>query len=189
MANGRNKNKKNILNNNGLWSLYVTLLSFLISIVLMIISTKIFSDTKLYVAIIVVLIIVLTGVIFDLIGVAVTYTTEAPFNSMASKKIKGAKRAIKLVRNASRVSSVCNDVVGDICGVISGAASSLIIIYIGGQIGNGEISLEQIIISGIVAALTVGGKAVGKIVATKNAIPIVLQAAKILDFFSFRSKA
>ena len=32
-----------------------------------------------------------------------------------------------MLRNASRVSSVCNDVVGDICGIVSGATGAVIV--------------------------------------------------------------
>ena len=61
------------------------------------------------------------GILFDIIGVAVTAADPRPFHSMAAHKEKGAKEALKLLRNADRVSSVCNDVVGDICGIVSGA--------------------------------------------------------------------
>ena len=37
---------------------------------------------------------------------------------------KGAKAAIRLLQNANQVSSVCNDVVGDICGVVESIAFS-----------------------------------------------------------------
>ena len=79
---------------------------------------------------IVVIIIILISIIFDIIGTAVTAADETPFHAMASRKLYGAKQAIKLIRNADKVSNFCNDVVGDICGVISGAASSYIIIEI-----------------------------------------------------------
>ena len=71
-------------------------------------------------AFLILLVIVMVGIIFDIIGVAVTSADEKPFHSMAARKVPGSQEAIKLLRNAERVSSICNDVVGDICGVVSG---------------------------------------------------------------------
>ena len=45
---------------------------------------------------------------------------------MASRKVPEAEDALRLIRNAGRVSSFCNDVIGDICGVISGSAAAVI---------------------------------------------------------------
>ena len=73
------------------------------------------------VAFIVLIGIVLIGIVFDSEIARVTVTDEKPFHSMAASKVKGAKSSLMLIRNASRVSNVCNDVVGDICGIISGA--------------------------------------------------------------------
>ena len=73
------------------------------------------------------------SIFFDIIGIAATAAEEVPFHSMASKKQDGAKWAIILIRNADRVSSFCNDIIGDICGVLSGAVSTYIIIYLSGK--------------------------------------------------------
>ena len=69
-------------------------------------------------AFIVLLLIVFLGILFDIIGVAVMSANEKPFHSMAAKKLPGAVEAMKLLRSAEKVSSFCNDVVGDICGVV-----------------------------------------------------------------------
>ena len=55
------------------------------------------------VGIIVVLLFILIGVMFDMVGVAVAAADEAPFHSMASQKVKGASLAIKMIKNASKV--------------------------------------------------------------------------------------
>src|SRR5690554_1632429 len=78
-----------------------------------------FSITTSLVTLIVIIII---GVVFDIIGIAVTAASEVPFLSMASKKKRGAINAVRLIRKADQVSSFCNDVVGDICSIISGSA-------------------------------------------------------------------
>ena len=78
------------------------------------------------------------GILFDIIGVAVTAADPRPFHSMAAHKEKGAKEALKLLRNADRVSSVCNDVVGDICGIVSGATGAVIVARLQSGTGPGK---------------------------------------------------
>ncbi len=70
------------------------------------------------------------GIVFDMIGVAVTAADPKPFHSMAAHKEKGAKAAIRLLQNANQVSSVCNDVVGDICGIVSGSTAAVIVTHL-----------------------------------------------------------
>ncbi len=125
------------------------------------------------VAFFILLAIVLIGVIFDAIGLAVTSADEKPFHSMAARKVPGGLEAIKILRNAERVSSICNDVVGDICGVVSGSASAAIALRI---LQNFEFSAPQMIsllMSALVAGLTVVGKAVGKTIALHSCTEIV----------------
>ncbi len=107
---------------------------------------------------------------------------------MAAKKIYGAKQAIWLVNNADKVSSICNDVVGDICGVISGSASTLIIISIVGNLETNPSSWPSLIVSGSVAALTVGGKAIGKVIAIKHGNKIVQKTGAVLRFILGKRK-
>ena len=86
--------------------------------------------------------------------------------------------AIALLKNADKVSNFCNDVIGDICGIVSGAAASAIIL----QIPTNHF-LWNLLLSGFTAALTVGGKALGKSVALSRSENIVLQVARLLLLF------
>jgi len=132
------------------------------------------------VAFLILLAIVFIGIIFDVVGVAVTSADEKPFHSMASRKVPGSLESIRLLRNAERVSSICNDVVGDICGVVSGSASATIAAQI---LQKFEFSAPQIIglaMSALVAGLTVGGKAVGKTYAIGSCTKIVQIVGKLL---------
>ena len=124
--------------------------------------------------------IILLGILFDIIGVAATSADETPFHSMAAKKVPEARAALKLLRRAERVSSFCNDVVGDICGVISGSASAVIAAraIVGMESWLGQ--LVQLLMSAVVAGLTVGGKAFGKSIAIKNSTMIIHAAAKLI---------
>ena len=121
-------------------------------------------------------------IVFDIIGVAVTAADPKPFHSMAAHKEKGAKEALKLLRNADRVSSVCNDVVGDICGIVSGATGAVIVARL--QKG---LNLESVLISVGVTALisgaTIGGKALGKPFAMNQSKRVVHLAGRFLHLF------
>jgi len=133
----------------------------------------------------------LVNIFFDIIGTSVTAAEEKPFHAMASRKIFGAKQAIRLIRNADKVSNVCNDVIGDICGIISGAAGAYIIIRIIGSQSNTTVA--ELIMTGLITALTVGGKALGKTIALRNSNYIIYKVSVIISFikerlFIFRRK-
>jgi len=125
-------------------------------------------DVNIFFSILIVLVIVFIGIIFDIIGIAVTSADESPFHAMASRKYYGAKQAIRLIRNANKVSSFCNDVVGDICGVISGTASAFIVFKVSQSVGGIVAFLVELSFAGFVAALTIGGKAIGKTIAIEK---------------------
>lgn len=143
-------------------------------------SNEILSGGGLILSFAVLLVIILIGILFDIIGVSVTAAEEKPFHSMAAKKVPEAREALKMLRRAERVSSFCNDVVGDICGVISGSAAAVIaakaITGMSPVLG----SVVQLLLSAVVAGLTVGGKAFGKSIAMNNSTAIIHAAAKVM---------
>lgn len=167
---------------NNRWVLFITTLTFFLSSSLSIVSSVLLEDVSLFFSILIVFIIVFIGIVFDIIGIAVTAADESPFHAMASRKFYGAKQAIKLIRNANKVSSVCNDVVGDICGVISGTSSAFIVVKIT-QSGSGVVStVVGLCFTGFVASITIGGKAIGKTIAISNSNYIVYKVGVILKF-------
>ncbi len=141
------------------------------------------ASSGIVVAFLILLAIILVGIAFDIIGVAVTSADEKPLHSMAARKVPGSQEAIRLLRNAERVSSICNDVIGDICGVVSGSASATIAAQV---LQNFEFTWPRIItlaMSALVAGLTVGGKAIGKTFAIQSSTTIVSFVGRILHFF------
>ena len=135
------------------------------------------------VAFVILLLIILLGIVFDIIGVAVTSADEKPFHSMAARKVPGATEALRLLRKAERVSSICNDVIGDICGVVSGAAAATIAVQL---LQNFEFSwprLASLMMSALVAGLTVGGKALGKAFAINSSTDIVFAVGRVIHGF------
>lgn len=168
---------------NRKWVIAITITSFFISATLSLVSSILLEDVKLFLAVLIVLFIVLIGIVFDIIGIAVTAADESPFHAMASRKLYGAKQSIRLIRNANKVSSVCNDVVGDICGIISGSASTFIIAAVTQSKSDIVSTILGVCITGMVASLTIGGKAIGKTIALKYSNYIVYKVGVILMFF------
>ena len=181
MKNKQGSKAKNAKNDSIRWFFIVFILTFLLSMFFSYISTTGINSLSLVPAIIILVAVILVGVFFDIIGVAVTCATEEQFHAMASKKVKGAKTALKLISNAPRVANICADVIGDICGVLSGAISAILTLKITSSLG---ISMDiQFIMSALVASLTVGGKALGKGFAKNKCNNVIGAVAKVLSVF------
>ena len=162
------------------WVVTIFLVTIVISGMISLVSEKVMNNSNVFVAFVILFAIILVGIIFDIIGMAVATADEKPFHSMASRKVPGAQASIQLLRNAERVSSICNDVVGDICGVVSGSASATIAAQI---LAGGKFGVPQLItlgMSALCAGLTVGGKAIGKTYAVNSATTIVHNCGKLI---------
>ena len=151
------------------WFIQVFITTFILSICFSYISTYGVSNLNMISSIIILIAVIGVGILFDIIGLAVTVAKEEEFHAKATKKIDGAKTSLKLIKNASKVANICADVIGDVCGVLSGAVSAMIAAKLAENTG----ANLQFVISAIVASLTVGGKALGKEVANKNSTQIV----------------
>ena len=154
--------------------------TILISVCFSFLSETLLERVGTGLAFVVLFSIVLVGILFDIIGVSVTTASEQPFHSMAARNLPEAKEAIRLIRSAPKVSSFCNDVVGDICGVVSGSASAVIAAAVIRNFEPTAASIFKLFLSARVAALTVGGKAVGKAFAINASTPIIHFAAKLI---------
>lgn len=175
------------------WAGTIFTVTLVVSGAISLLSEEILAHSGMIAAFLILLCIVFVGIVFDVIGVAVTSADERPFHSMASKKVPGAQEAIRLLRNAERVGSICNDVVGDICGVISGSASAAIAAKVVGHFTFSWPNAVTLVLSALVAALTVGGKAVGKAYAIRSCTQIVHSVGKLIHtenriFNAFRKK-
>ena len=162
------------------WVITIFVVTLFVSGIISLLSEEILSRSNMVVAFLILFGIVLIGIVFDIIGVAVTSADERPFHSMAARKVPGAQEAIRLLRNAERVGSICNDVVGDICGVISGSASAVIASKVIAHFTFSWPNLISLLMSALVAATTVGGKAIGKTYAIKSCTVIVHRAGRII---------
>ena len=162
------------------WVVTVFLVTLAVSGMISLISDEVMASSGLLAAFAILLGIVFLGIIFDIIGMAVATASEKPFHSMAARKVPGAQEAIRLLRNAERVSSICNDVVGDICGVVSGSASATIAALVLSRVDVSWPRGVSLVMSALVAGLTVGGKAIGKTFAVNSCTQIVHAVGRVL---------
>jgi len=163
------------------WVIKIIILTFIISSLFSFVSEVLLRNVQVLVAFIILIIIILIGIIFDIIGVAVTAADETPFHSMSSRKLQGAKTAVVLTRHASILSNICNDVIGDICGIISGAAGAVVISKLMFIQSDRDRFILSIVLSSITAAITVGGKALGKHYAISQCNNIVYRIGYIIE--------
>lgn len=164
------------------WLLSVCILSFCLSIIMSLTSEMLIPKINVILGVFIILIFILIAILFDMIGVAITAQDETPFHSMASKKVKGSHHSVKLLKNSDKLASICNDVVGDVAGVVSGSAGVLVANTIAIKL-NLNTSLVVLIITAIIASLTITGKAFGKTIAINNSEKITFRVGKFLNFF------
>lgn len=174
------KKEKKAKNENLRWLLTIFPVTILVSGTISFVSDALMEASGIFVAFVVLFFIVFLGIVFDVIGVAVTSAEEKPFHSMAAKKVPAAAECIRLLRKADRVSSICNDVVGDICGVVSGAAAANISVKLVTRLGFSTQTIVGLVLSALVAGLTVGGKAACKGFAMDSSTKVVLTVGRVI---------
>ena len=170
------------------WPVKILVITLFLSLAFSVLSEFVLGSVGIAVSVVIILLLWILGVVSDMIGVAAASASIEPFNAMASRKVRGAKEAKFLVKNAEKVSSICNDVVGDICGILSGAAGAAIAV----KLTMGMVSSIQILIaasvSAIIAGLTIFGKAIMKKVALDNSTKVILSVGKFLSLFTKNNK-
>ena len=175
MSSDKGKPKKK----NDHWPLRVFFLAVALSALLSFLSSTALGGAGYVVATLVLLAFIALGIVFDMVGVAVTAADPKPFHSMAAHKEKGGKEAIRLLSNANRVSSVCNDVVGDICGIVSGSTAAVIVVQLQRDFSTTSV-LISIGVTALISGITIGGKALGKSVAINDCTKVVYRVARIM---------
>ncbi|MCI8545110.1 MAG: hypothetical protein HFH09_02640 [Bacilli bacterium] len=164
------------------WILKISIIAFTLSIVFSLLSETVMPKVNLWIGIIILILFIGIGIMFDMVGVAVTAAAETPFHSMAARKVRGAKVAVKFKKNAAQVSSFCNDVIGDICGIVSGSTGAILAITISSSL-RVDALLVSLLVTALIAALTIGGKAMGKGFAVSKSNIILYEFSKIVSLF------
>ena len=165
------------------WALTAFVMAVALSGLLSLSSEAILENADLLLALLILALFIGLGILFDIIGVAVTAADAKPFHSMAAHKTPGAREALNLIRKANKVSSLCNDVVGDICGIVSGTTAAVIVLRL-----QEALSFESVVISlaitALVSGLTIGGKALGKTFAIEKSTTVLQLVGRFLHLFS-----
>ena len=171
------------------WPVKILVITLFLSLTFSVLSELLMSNVGIAVSVIVIVFLLALGIISDMIGVATTACQIEPFAAMRSRKVRGAKVAMALVKNAEKVSSICNDVIGDICGILSGAAGAAITVkFVSESMGASIQILIAGAVSATIAGLTIFGKAIFKKYAIDNCTKIVLGVGKCLSIFSKKEK-
>ena len=160
----------------------MAVIAFFISLLFSFIGETIIPNAYIVISFILLIFFIFLGIIFDIIGVSITVADIKTFNSMASKKVKGASIAVKLIKDANKASSFFNDVIGDICGVISGSTGITIAIILSERF-NINLLITTLLITSIISTVTIGGKAIGKTIAINRSDKILYSFVKVLSIF------
>jgi len=166
------------------FSLIIAVITFVLAAIFSSLSSSVLNQVSWILGLLLVFVIVSIGIVFDMLGIASAAVKEAPLNAMAAEKVKGAREAVIIQKNADKFSSFCNDVIGDISGIVSGAALAVVIIEIAnifqGNAGTSFQLLLSVVLTSLIAALTVGGKAFGKHFAINSSTSIIIVAGKAI---------
>ena len=182
LVQNRRKEKVKKEKVNVKWIAQIALISFTISFGLSFVSEIAIPNLSVLWGILLTLAFVFVGILFDIVGVAVTGADEKVFHSMNSRQVKGSKVAVLFKKNADKVSSFCCDVIGDICGIVSGASASAVSVGLAATF-NWNLLLVSLTVAAVVASLTIGGKACGKSFAINKSDVILYEFAKIISIF------
>lgn len=169
------------------WIIFTVMLTFFLSMTISFLTSSRSQDLTLDIAFVLLFVIIFVGILFDMIGTAVTAATLAPFHAMASNRVIGSKMAIKLINHSEKVSNVCNDVIGDICGIISGSIGAIIVAELC-LVHDYNFMIVSLLVVGMISALTVGGKAMGKTGAINNCNGIVFFVSRLLSVLERKKK-
>ena len=169
------------------WALTVFLMAVVLSAVLSLASESMLEGAGVTAALLMLALFIGLGILFDIIGVAVTAADERPFHSMAARKTPGAREALNLIRKADKVSSFCNDVVGDICGIISGSTGAVIVVQIQTAFGMPGMVIS-LAVTALTSGLTIGGKALGKSFAIAKSTAVLQLVGRLLHLFSRKKR-
>lgn len=171
--NGKRRRRKRLSVD---WALKIVVLTFILSLISSVLSQVAVDGSDILIATMLLIFMVITSIIFDVIGVSVASCSACAVEGSASVDDETLKVAKTLISNAEKVNNFCADVIGDICGVMSGACGASIVAALSDALGTNAF-LPSILVSAVIASVTVGGKALCKRIAVRNSRNIVLFTA------------
>jgi CBS domain containing-hemolysin-like protein len=165
------------------------LLTFGVAIVVALLSAAVLEYLHPVAAVAVIVTLIVLGILLDMVGLAAASASEAPFHARAAKGAPEARAAVQLIRHAEVVSSVCNDLVGDVCGTVSGGAVAALVLRLVLVRSRLDGQLLTALALSVVAAVTVGGKAAAKRFALDHADVVLRRAAAVITRFGVLRRA
>ncbi len=166
------------------WAIKTFILSISLSIVFSVVSQSLFPRLSIYLSVFVIAFFIILSVVFDMIGIAVASLDKKNLKNYENKK--GYATAVRLCDNTEKVSSFCGDVVGDICGILSGAGGVSLVLNM--HIFDMNVYfIVTCLISSLIAGLTIFGKAIMKGYAVDHADKVVMKTGQLIEtsFISF----
>ncbi len=183
LSNKKDKPKRNLR-----WLIEVFLISLGLSILFALVSELMLAHSSLGLALILIILLMLANVFFDIIAMAVTACSIKPLLELSKRNQKGADVAIKMVKNADKVSCICGDVVGDICGILCGAGGVTISAILLSCFPGANSLIISLLLNSLIASITISAKAIGKSYALNHSTQIVIFVARKLIFVSKKHK-
>lgn len=168
------------------WFIFILFFTFAVAFGIGLAAELFFQADSIFVCCIIIFMLMFIAFMGDIVAVAVAYADLAPFNAKASRRIRGAKASIRLIKNSDKVSSILSDVLGDVCGIISGVvgASLALVITSSGSLTDFERILVAVLVTAIIAAITVSVKSIAKKIAIRNSANIVAAIGKFCSLFT-----
>ena len=166
---------------SGKYIFAIGIISFILAIGFSLVSETITRKLdNLIVSFAILIIIILISILSDIIGTSVTVASEAPLHAKASKRVYGSQQGVILIRNADRVANICNDVVGDTTGTVAGALGIALALQIYSYSQSWDQFVFNILITGMIASMTISGKAIGKKYALNHANEVIFFVGRIM---------
>lgn len=162
------------------WAIKITIITFLLAILFSILSQIATSSSQLFIPYMLLVFMIFISIICDSIAVSVTSCDLDRINNLAKDDFEYSI-ILKLVLNAEKVNNICADVIGDMCGILSGACGATIVAK---TYAIGYNYINAICVSSLIVAITVGGKAYMKDIAVNSAEEYLLSCVKLLKIFN-----
>ena len=164
--------------NSTKWAFKVFILSISLSIIFSLVSQSLLPSLSPFFSIFVIVFFVFVSVIFDMVAVAFTSINKEQLDKF--KNENGYVMAVKLCERADKVASFGGDVVGDICGILSGAGGVSLVVNI--NIQNTNLNLVvTCLVSSLIAGITIFCKAIMKTYALQNCEQIAIMTGVYLE--------
>lgn len=175
------------MKNSARWAFKALILSVSFSILFGMFSQSLFPKLPWFLSVLIIFFFIFIAVLFDMIGVSFTTLSKNDLNGLFGQNKDFFNTLSRLYENKDKISSFCGDIVGDICGILSGAGGVSLVFNMNIQDANVKF-ITTCIVSSIIAGLTIFGKAIMKGYAVQNCKKVTYVTAKTIFTLQIRKK-